>query len=97
VASVPAGDCVQIAVTDEGIGVPEEHRERIFERFYQVEPSERATGMGLGLFVCRQIVELHGGRIWIEASPTGGSRFIFCLPTYLSLDNDCNPVVIRAG
>jgi PAS domain S-box-containing protein len=78
--SMPADATTEIAVSDPGIGVPEEHRERIFERFYQVEPSERATGMGLGLYICRQIVEMHGGRIWIDASATAGSCFVISLP-----------------
>ncbi len=73
-------DVVEIAVVDEGVGVPEGHRERIFERFYQVETSERSTGMGLGLYITREIVELHGGRIRQEPAVTGGSRFAFTLP-----------------
>jgi signal transduction histidine kinase len=78
--NTPSQRAAKIAVADAGIGVPEEHRERIFERFYQVEPSERATGMGLGLYISRQIIELHGGRIWMEAPASGGSRFLFALP-----------------
>ncbi len=73
-------DMVEIAVVDEGLGVAEEHRERIFERFYQVETSERSKGLGLGLYITREIVELHGGRIWQEPAPGGGSRFVFTLP-----------------
>jgi PAS domain S-box-containing protein len=78
--STPTSGIAEVAVTDAGIGVPEEHRERIFERFYQVEPSERATGMGLGLYISRQIVELHGGHIWMEAPNAGGACFVLSLP-----------------
>jgi signal transduction histidine kinase len=73
-------DSIQIRVTDQGIGIPDEYREHIFERYFQVERSERGTGLGLGLFVSQQIVELHGGRIWIETPPFGGTQVIVSLP-----------------
>lgn len=69
-----------ISVLDRGVGVPEAQRELIFERFYQVEDAQHAAkGMGLGLFIAREIVEAHGGRIWHEPRLGGGSAFRFTL------------------
>lgn len=65
-------------VEDQGSGVPEELRDRIFERFWQREGGPR-QGAGLGLAIARGLVELHGGRIWVDSSETGGARFQFTL------------------
>jgi PAS domain S-box-containing protein len=71
-----------ISVIDNGIGIPEKDRERIFERFYQVEDAlhHSAPGMGLGLYIAKEIVEAHGGRIWHEPREEGGSIFRFTIP-----------------
>jgi signal transduction histidine kinase/FixJ family two-component response regulator len=73
-----------VSVTDTGIGIPATELEKIFEAFYQIKgrPStSRAPGSGLGLSLARQIVDLHGGRIWAESEGEGtGSRFVFTLP-----------------
>jgi signal transduction histidine kinase len=76
------GQEARIAVVDRGIGIPEDERERIFERFYRATNAQRVTdtGLGLGLYICRRIVEEHGGRIWHEATPGGGSTFVVALP-----------------
>lgn len=66
-------------VDDQGPGVPEAHRERIFERFYQVPRAEKRGGSGLGLYICQEIVAAQGGRIWVEEAPSGGARFCFTL------------------
>ncbi|MCD4686584.1 MAG: cyclic nucleotide-binding domain-containing protein [Anaerolineae bacterium] len=75
-------DVIIVSVIDGGPGIPEEERERIFERFTQVagsSPSRR--GFGLGLTFCRLTVEAHGGEIWVEPGANGvGSRFAFTLP-----------------
>jgi two-component system sensor histidine kinase KdpD len=71
-----------IQVTNEGPHVPEEDLERIFERFYRATRDERVTGIGLGLSICKGIVEAHGGRIWAE-NLVGGFAFKFTLPTTL--------------
>jgi PAS domain S-box-containing protein len=73
---------VIVSVSDEGIGVPPEERERIFERFYRVESSlsRRTQGAGLGLYLCKAVVEAHGGRIWVEGQPEQGATFYFTLP-----------------
>ncbi|MBC7249552.1 MAG: GAF domain-containing sensor histidine kinase [Anaerolineae bacterium] len=71
-----------VAVRDTGIGIPRKELDRVFDRFYQVEPSlsRRYEGMGLGLSIAKGMVELHGGRIWVESEVGKGSTFIFCLP-----------------
>lgn len=79
--AVPTADAVQIAVRDRGMGIAPEHWPYIFDRFYQAHAERYASGMGLGLYISRQIVELHGGRIEAEFPPDGGSRFVITLPT----------------
>lgn len=71
-----------ITVEDRGPGVPEDQKELIFERFYQVDPgrSARSGGVGLGLTICREIASVHGGTIWVADNPGGGSRFAALLP-----------------
>jgi len=79
-----AGDGgVVISVLDRGWGIEEKDRARIFERFYQGEDSRHhsASGMGLGLFIAREIVVGHGGRIWYEPREGGGSIFSLSIPT----------------
>jgi signal transduction histidine kinase len=81
---IEAGECeggwLRIAVQDSGPGVPESERERIFERFYQIDNLGSAGGMGLGLYISRRIVTLHGGTIAVEAPESGGTRFVIQLP-----------------
>lgn len=69
-------------MADSGVGIPPADLERIFERFYQVEPhlTRHQGGMGLGLPIAKAIVELHGGHIWAESVQGKGSRFTFILP-----------------
>ncbi len=76
------GKVVTVAVTDDGIGISAKDLEHIFERFYQVEGhmNRKHGGLGLGLSLARENVELHGGRIWVESEEGKGSRFCFELP-----------------
>jgi signal transduction histidine kinase len=76
------GEEIWVCVMDTGIGIPERDYNRIFDRFYQVEPSltRRYEGMGLGLSVAKSMVELHNGRIWVESVVDKGSRFTVVLP-----------------
>ncbi len=67
-----------VTVTDNAAGIAEEHRESVFSLFNRVDGNER--GHGIGLAACRKIVERHGGRIWVEDNPAGGSKFSFTLP-----------------
>jgi len=71
---------VEVSVSDEGPGVPEHDRERIFERYVRVGEQSRAGGLGLGLAICRRAVEAHGGVIGVTDSGVGGARFWFTLP-----------------
>ena len=79
--STPDPNTLQLAVRDHGVGIPPESRPHIFDRFYQVDPVlQHSSGMGLGLYITQQIVELHGGRIEVEAPPDGGTRITVRLP-----------------
>jgi signal transduction histidine kinase len=71
-------DEVRIEIRDNSCGIPEDQRERIFEPYRRLHGSE-VHGSGLGLYICRQIVERHGGRIWVESSDASGSVFCFVL------------------
>jgi signal transduction histidine kinase len=77
-----AGDVLQVAVHDTGIGIAEEDREAVFEEFRQVgrDYTNKQEGTGLGLTLTRRFVELHGGRIWLESEPGKGSTFTFTIP-----------------
>jgi signal transduction histidine kinase/HAMP domain-containing protein len=76
----PSG-MLRVSVSDRGIGIAPEDADRLFERFYRVDGTARATpGVGLGLFICKRIVEAHGGRIWVSSVPGAGSTFSFTLP-----------------
>ena len=71
---------VGITVRDRGPGVAPEHRERIFERFFQGTLGSASSGMGLGLYISREIIGQHGGAIWVEEARDGGARFVVLLP-----------------
>ncbi|OJH36673.1 ATP-binding response regulator [Cystobacter ferrugineus] len=75
-----AGGRVRVVVEDQGIGVPAEHLERIFERFGRAVSSRSYGGLGLGLYLARRAAEAHGGRVWAEQRPGGGARFTLELP-----------------
>jgi signal transduction histidine kinase len=72
-----------LSVTDTGPGIPQEHQARIFEQFHQVDSSNTKAkgGTGLGLSIAKQIVEMHGGRIWVESTLGKGSTFRMEIPT----------------
>ena len=79
----PKGQLIQVAFSDNGIGIPPEDQERIFERFYRVDPSRsRSTGgTGLGLSIAKHIVNQHGGEISVKSKLGKGSTFLVSLPT----------------
>ncbi|GAA2113285.1 HAMP domain-containing sensor histidine kinase [Actinomadura alba] len=76
------GQVATLTVSDDGPGVPEKDKERIFDRLYRlkVTPRRGGIGTGLGLAIAREITKAHHGRIWVEASPSGGARFVVELP-----------------
>lgn len=80
VAAQREGAHWHFAISDNGIGIPENRREKIFELFARLHPQDRYPGTGLGLALCKRIVEQHGGRIWVDANEGQGSRFHFLLP-----------------
>ena len=69
-------------MSDDGPGIPEEARERVFERFYRVDRarSRDTGGTGLGLSIVKHIVQSHGGEVWVESELGHGAKFFFTLP-----------------
>lgn len=82
IAVSPDKDGILVSVSDTGEGIPPEHLPYIFERFYRVDDarSRKTGGAGLGLAIAKQMVELHGGRIWVESEAGKGSKFSFAMP-----------------
>jgi two-component system sensor histidine kinase KdpD len=74
---------IRIEVRDNGPGLPKDLHERVFDKFYR-SPGSGDGGTGLGLAICKAIAEAHGGKIWVEDAPNGGSSFIFALPDGLA-------------
>jgi two-component system sensor histidine kinase KdpD len=73
-------DKIMVSVGDRGSGIAEQDRDRIFDKFYRLYAPAHVTGTGLGLSICKGFIDAHGGRIWVEPNPGGGSLFIFTLP-----------------
>lgn len=80
--AAPGGDMIEISVTDQGVGIPENDRERIFERFYRIDPARsRATGgTGLGLAIVKHVTASHGGEVQVWSAEGQGSTFTLRLP-----------------
>jgi PAS domain S-box-containing protein len=82
VSAVVEGARVRVTVADTGIGIAADDLERIFEKFYQAGNTTKGVrqGTGLGLTICKQLIDMQGGTIWVESTPEAGSRFHFTLP-----------------
>jgi two-component system phosphate regulon sensor histidine kinase PhoR len=76
------GDRLRFSVKDQGLGIPVGEQERVFEKFYRLDPDQRRGigGTGLGLYICRELVQSMHGRIWVESEPGKGTTFAFELP-----------------
>lgn len=75
--------CIRVSIRDTGPGIPPEEQSRVFDRFYRIERGDlpfRTKGTGLGLFIAKTLVEMHGGRIWVKSEVGKGSEFSFTLP-----------------
>jgi signal transduction histidine kinase len=71
---------IRLSVTDEGVGIPPDQREAVFERFHQAHGAQHLSGLGLGLYITREIVASHGGCVWIEEPAHRGTRVVVALP-----------------
>src|SRR2546421_1199175 len=78
----PTHETLTVSVQDFGIGIPKEHQQKVFERFYRVSRDQDRTypGLGIGLYLAHQIIERHGGKMWVESVEGQGSTFSFSLP-----------------
>jgi len=82
VSARQAGERVELAVSDQGCGIPPEHQARIFQRFERAVEGSRITGLGLGLYIVREIVSAHGGAIHVRSAPGQGATFTVSLPLH---------------
>jgi signal transduction histidine kinase len=80
IVCVKKPDEIEISIADNGIGIPQQFREKVFEIFQRLQTRKQYSGSGIGLAICRKIVDSMNGRIWVEDNPTGGTVFRIALP-----------------
>nr|HPR10689.1 ATP-binding protein [Candidatus Saccharibacteria bacterium] len=95
-------DMIETTVTDRGVGIPSSLIGHVFDKFYRAHQSKNSVGgTGLGLYLCKAIVDAHGGTIWVQSKEGQGSTFGFLLPTYASvadqIDDQDNKEIIRGA
>jgi len=90
VAVAQDGEYVITSVVDNGMGIPKQYHERIFDRFFRVPKANGVKGSGLGLSIVKQIVESHGGRVWVESEAGKGAAFFFSLPKTVSWSGEAS-------
>ena len=91
ITAIRQRDCVRFTVYDNGPGVPEAQRERVFQPFFRLKP-EHTKGSGIGLTIVRRIIELYGGEVWIESNESHGCLVTFTLPVLGALTLEAPPV-----
>ncbi|HMI91525.1 MAG TPA: hybrid sensor histidine kinase/response regulator [Polyangiales bacterium] len=79
-AASEQGTVVRFEVSDSGRGIASEEGEKVFARFWQSDPKRRSSGLGLGLYIAKGLIQAHGGALWYESEPGRGTRFFFTLP-----------------
>jgi len=81
------GESIRFSVRDEGLGIPRGEQDRIFDKFYRLDPDNRrgVGGTGLGLYICRELVRSMNGRVWVDSAPPRGATFVFELPIAVPL------------
>ena len=97
--AAPSPAEIEFTVTDNGRGIPADHLEHVFDRLHQVKAGDASTGqgMGLGLYICRELVRLHGGDISVRSTPGAGSAFRFTLPVKLESTDAATIALPRQG
>ncbi|MGD8595308.1 MAG: response regulator [Gammaproteobacteria bacterium] len=95
----PATDMIDIAIIDSGIGIPAEELSKVFMQFHQIDSSQKREqrGTGLGLTICKEIVEHYGGKIWAESRPGQGSEFHMLLPELKENKKKLGEILIEKG
>jgi len=89
-------ELVRFRIADEGPGVPEDERNEIFERFRRLDGGKTKPGAGLGLYICRGLVEAHGGTIRVDEGTEGGAEFSFTVPRATKADEEAAALPLPA-